>query len=70
MLTDALGACAVKGQAPALAERMWAMLVEQSRASASPLGVKAYNARILERGTAGDWEGALKVCTPIMTGCA
>jgi hypothetical protein len=60
MLTDALGACGVKGDVPALAEKMWAML-EQRRAKGFALGVKAYNARILERGTAGDWEGALQV---------
>ena len=56
LLTDALGACAKSG-AHAAAAGLWARL--ESMSGGAPLGAKAYAARVHERGTAGDWEGAL-----------
>ena len=61
LLSDALQACGRgKGQAVA-AEKLWSLL-EDMRATAGSggvLSVRSYNARLLERGTAGDWRGAV-----------
>ena len=42
------------------ADRVWSLLLQQQDGG-KMLGVRAYNARLLERGTALDWRGALEL---------
>ena len=62
LLVDALRACAVQGHQEAQAARLWQLLVE--RAQPGSPGVRAYNARLQERGTAKDWLWALRRTMP------
>ena len=57
-LVDALGACAVSG-AHGEAHALWARLGALAAAEGRPIGVRAYSTRLHERGTDGDWRGAL-----------
>lgn len=64
LLTEALAACGRdKNGREGDAKRLWGMLseVREGHDGSPPraLDVRAYNARLLERGTAGDWRGAL-----------
>ena len=56
-----LTACASAGGHEALADRVWAMICDGSGSGAPPPTVRAYTARLYERGTANDWQGALAV---------
>lgn len=57
-LVDALGACAVSG-AHGEAHALWSRLGALAAAEGRPIGVRAYSTRLHERGTDGDWRGAL-----------